>query len=384
MALSAFASHEPLKLFFLPQTDSRIMQLGIPAAELPVVRKAPAATLTDTQLTCDSVSVTYYTNAAYSSPGSYDFYFYFHNMAEQFPLVLMDVYFTTNTGLVAGTYTSANGDISLDNIILAQDYYDYLYAYYGYPNYTFTEAVLVITANSNGSWTFGLTLTDDSGNTYSLTVTQVVDLDVSDYDPNEDDDDDDDDADYSYEPTTVSTVNATMNAAEFDTRYFSDYGDVDIYLYSVDANGDTTAVAPFYVYVDQIDPDIYIPAGTYTINSTYETGSVEASAGLLYSDTYEQYYPSAAYYAVLDADGYIDYLYYLVSGTMTVSKNADNTICVVINAVSGNGSTVNLTYGAGSSAVENVDAASVQKFFRDGQIIIRKADRDYSVLGTAL
>jgi len=306
MALSAFASHEPQKLFSLPQTDSRIMQLGIPAAELPAVRKAPAATLTDTQLTCDSVSVTYYTNAAYSSPGSYDFYFYFHNMAEQFPLVLMDVYFTTNTGLVAGTYTSANGDISLDNIILAQDYYDYLYAYYGYPNYTFTEAVLVITANSNGSWTFGLTLTDDSGNTYSLTVTQVVDLDVSDYDPNEDDDDDDDDADYSYEPTTVSTVNATMNAAEFDTRYFSDYGDVDIYLYSVDANGDTTAVAPFYVYVDQIDPDIYIPAGTYTINSTYETGSVEASSGLLYSDTYEQYYPSAAYYAVLDADGYID------------------------------------------------------------------------------
>lgn len=388
VALVSMASgHAPKGAQIARKADVRMAQhLNLPAVNAAAPMKAPARVAEDMVLTCDSVDVTFYSSSYYSKPGAYDYYIVFHNIAEVLPIVYIDLYLPTDTGLVAGYYTSEDGNVDLSTLTMYLDEWDYeLGYYYGYPPYTFVDAIVQVDDNGDGTWTITAILTDDEGNTYEASVTQAIAVDEDTYDGGNTGGTTTDDNDYYLEPTTPSTVSQTMTDIEFDTDYFSQYGDVDVYLYRI-VGGDTVESAPLYFYVNAIDPDIFVPAGTYTINGTNNVGTVEASEGLLdYSAYGYGYVPSAAYYALIGSDGYITSLYYLVSGTVTVTKVGTNGINIVVNAKSGNGSTVNLTYSSAQVALEDVEgAAEFQKVIENGQLLIIKNGVRYNALGAVV
>lgn len=297
-------------------------------------------------------------------------------------LIYADVYDKGDETHIDGTYSFSDGSIGEAFVVRAAG-----------DTVDITGGSIVVLHNTATNYRFTVALT--AGNE-TFTLSQDLDVDAYDYlyyyygyDPEINLEDagsnpggnPSTEADYTLEPTTASTVNVTMNAIDVDTDYFEEDGDIDIYLYSVNAQGDTTKAAVFYVYAPQMDPDTYVPAGTYAFSLDPEVGEVEASSGLV--NYWGEYYPTPAYYAILDDEGYISTIYYLVSGQLTLTKNADNTFSILVNAISGNGSTVNIAYGAAvpGSAVDNVSAAEATKFLRDGQMLIRKNGHVYNAFG---
>ena len=123
-----------------------------------------------------------------------------------------------------------------------------------------------------------------------------------------------------------------------------------------------------------------IPVGTYTINDTYDEGTVQASPGgdefydyesILWADLYEE-----------EGELYGD-PYYIVSGTLTVAKTATD-FTYTLNGLSYNGSTINVTYsGPLMTAIESVSKpADLSKRLVNGQLVITRGEQRYSVLGS--
>jgi len=386
IAFLAFAGNAPKKA----PAFQRPVELSVNRLEAPILghfaalQRVAAQTMRD--FTAIGVQAAYY--GSYTGDAS-DWALFFLDTESSF-CIYADIYGSADATHIDGTYTLSDGSIGEALVVRAAG-----------DTATITSGTITVLHNTSTNYRFTVNLSDGS-ETYTLSQ----DLDVyaydylyyvyssygydMDYDIALEDADEQgggditiDDPDYSYEPTEVTTVNKTMNAAYFDTSYFTEDGDVDIYLYDVNAQGDTTEIAAFYVYVPQVDPDTYVPVGTYTFALEPTTGQVQASQGLVLYNY--QYYPTAAYYVFLDSEGYIESLYYLVAGTLTVSKDANDDVVVTVHATSGNGSTINITYGgAAESAVENLNAASVQKILRDGQLIIRKDGREFNALGAEL
>lgn len=387
IAFIAFAGNAPKKA----PAFQRPVELSVNRLEAPILGRfaAPQRVASQTMRDFTAIGV----EAAYwgTSTGDVnDWTFYFLDTQSTF-CIYADVYGPADATHIDGTYTVSDGSIYKAVVVRAAG-----------DTATITSGTITVLHNTSTNYRFTVNLSDGS-ETYTLS--QDLDVDAYDYlyfyysyyygydldydialeDAGEQGggDIEIDDPDYSYEPTEVTTVNKTMNAAYFDTSYFTEDGDVDIYLYSVNAQGDTTEIAAFYVYVPQVDPDIYVPVGTYTFALEPTTGQVQASQGLVLYNY--QYYPTAAYYVFLDSEGYAESVYYLVDGTLTVSKDANDDVVVTVHATSGNGSTINITYGgAAESAVENLNAASAQKILRDGQLIIRKDGREFNALGAEL
>ena len=196
-----------------------------------------------------------------------------------------------------------------------------------------------------------------------------------------DDDDDDDDYDselsYDWETTEVSTQNFTFDYAEsasgHDDEY--DYDWTQIYLEGEDWTSDLFFFAP-YAEGTGVAP------GTYTISTSEEDGTVYASPGG--DDSYD--YPSNICYNY-DENGYYSDVYYLVSGTVKVTKTATG-VKIEINAKSYNGSTINGTFTGSivnTTAIENISAESKSskdgKIMQNGKIYIQRNGQRYNASG---
>ena len=116
-----------------------------------------------------------------------------------------------------------------------------------------------------------------------------------------------------------------------------------------------------------------LTAGTYPIASTDAVGTMHQCTG------YDaQYGPDYSHAYTYSGDSYTN-LWYMVSGQAVVTDNS-----IVVSALNSLGHHINVPLGAGS-AVENVDAnAAVEKFVRNGQVIIRRGDKEYNTLGAEL
>lgn len=186
---------------------------------------------------------------------------------------------------------------------------------------------------------------------------------------------DDGEFSYDYEPTTPTTLNITFDSAEaedYSEYYGFDY--TDIYFISDDFEMELAVFAPM------VEGTILAP-GTYIINDTYEPGTVQASPG---GDDYYDY-PSfiATDFEEYDGDWMYNTSYYLVSGTLTVTDNGNETK-MVLNAKTYYGSTVKATYTATSTSINSVketETTTPRKQLIGGRIIITRDGKQYSIDG---
>lgn len=148
--------------------------------------------------------------------------------------------------------------------------------------------------------------------------------------------------------------------------------------------GDFTNVCAIYFNADEMDPEIGIPAGVYPIDKSYETGTVVASNGVAMNGA-----PLEAFFCGLTegSDGYYytDPLYCLVDGTITV-ENVEGQLKVEVDAVNSYDVPVKLHYCGSITPVDNVEVESntVQKRIIDGQLVILKNGKTYTIMGAEM
>lgn len=236
-------------------------------------------------------------------------------------------------------------------------------------------------------------ITDINAKTVTLNcVKQLRCYNVSFYfDENPDGDIDDgggDEGDYTYdyEPTEATTLNIT-----FDDMEYADYSELvgftytDLYFVSDEYEMELVAFSP------AVSGTALAP-GTYEITTDFADGTLQASPG---GD--EEYdYPSCIY-ADFEYDEdyeawYYNAAYYLVSGTLTVAKDAAG-VKMTLKGKTYFGSTVNATFTGkpinangeedeeGIASVKTDEANGVVKQIRSNQIIIRQGRHTFDLQG---
>ena len=127
-----------------------------------------------------------------------------------------------------------------------------------------------------------------------------------------------------------------------------------------------------WLYVEQIDNDIIIPEGEYTIDTSDDYWSVIAADGSL----------GKTFYATHDGE-YFTSFYFLTSGTVIIGKK-DGKLCFEINALNSYDIPVHIIYEASTTAVENISKEKInsQKKIEDRQLMIIRNGKTYNALGT--
>ena len=133
-----------------------------------------------------------------------------------------------------------------------------------------------------------------------------------------------------------------------------------------------------------INGDTMPAAGVYPIDLTLQLGTVTASEGIV--EDGENAYLSGSFTGILTEDYNISIngLYFLVSGTVTVSYNDSKQIKIEVAAKNSYGLDINITYDASATAVENVNTNTIvpaQKVVRDGTLYIIRDGKTYTVTG---
>jgi hypothetical protein len=171
-------------------------------------------------------------------------------------------------------------------------------------------------------------------------------------------------------------VEKTYTAEDVVTlEYDADYG----FVYFEVIAADMSDMVAMYFFVEEADADIVIPAGTYTINDTEDYNTVLASTGV---DASGSVYPSL--YAQLTEDGYlIDPLWFMVAGTVEVSKTESGKLYVEVNATNSYDQPIHIIYDGAGTGLENinVEAQGMSKQIVDGQLVIIRDGKAYNAMG---
>lgn len=127
---------------------------------------------------------------------------------------------------------------------------------------------------------------------------------------------------------------------------------------------------------DRADADIVIPEGLYYINESDDYESVIAGDGSL----------GKSFYATHDGE-YFTSLYFLLTGTVQVSKNEDNTLHMEINALNSYDVPVHIIYDALETGLEGVSDANtddVRKQLINGRLHILRNGEMFNVMGSRI
>ena len=130
-----------------------------------------------------------------------------------------------------------------------------------------------------------------------------------------------------------------------------------------------------WFYVEQIDDDIIIPEGEYSIDTSDDYWSVIAADGSL----------GKTFYATHDGE-YFTSLYFLVDGTVTIGKK-DGKLSFEVQALNSYDVPVHIIYdSSATSAVENIttEQTNSQKKMINGQMMIIRNGKKYNVLGSRI
>ena len=174
---------------------------------------------------------------------------------------------------------------------------------------------------------------------------------------------------------TEGSLDVTYNdndIVEINTEYLAEGV---IYLDVVAADGSNTISVAFFV--EETDPVITIPEGTYLINDTQDYGTVMSSPGVQGG----YIYPS--FYCNMNAEGgLITPCYFMVSGEVVV-ENVNDHLKVTINALNSYDVPATIVYEAVETGVENinVNVEGVQKQMIDGQLYIIREGKAFNVMG---
>lgn len=128
-----------------------------------------------------------------------------------------------------------------------------------------------------------------------------------------------------------------------------------------------------WFYVEQIDNEIMLPEGVYPIDYSDDYGSVLAADGSL----------GRTFYATHDGE-YFTSFYFLVDGTVTISKK-NGKLSFEVQALNSYDVPVHIIYdSSATSAVENIttEQTNSQKKIINGQMMIIRNGKKYNVLGS--
>ena len=154
----------------------------------------------------------------------------------------------------------------------------------------------------------------------------------------------------------------------------ADYGLISVQIIDP-VEGDITAL--YFCYMES-DPETIIPEGTHEINDTWYDGTVLASTGMEWDGSVV---PS--YYARYVDGWLVEPFYFFQTGTVEVTKSANNKLSFEINAVNSCNIPVHIVYDATASSVENinVNVVGVKKQILDGQLVIIRDGKAYNAIG---
>lgn len=173
----------------------------------------------------------------------------------------------------------------------------------------------------------------------------------------------------------IPVEKAYTAADKLTAEYNESYGMALLQVGAADGS-DMCAV---YFFMEEADEDIVVPAGTYTIDDSWDYGTVLASTG--YDAAYGQVAPSL--YATCNEEGKLRLpMWFMVGGSVTVEK-VDGKMKMEINAVNSYNQPIHITYDGTATALENVNVnvEGVRKQIVDGQLVIIRDGKAYNAQG---
>ena len=130
-----------------------------------------------------------------------------------------------------------------------------------------------------------------------------------------------------------------------------------------------------WFYVEQIDDEIIIPEGEYSIDNSEDYWSVVAADGSL----------GKTFYATHDGE-YFTSFYFLTSGTVEISKK-EGQLYMKIHGKNSYDVPVHIIYDGSTTDVENIqteDTMGSQKRIMDGQLMIIRHGKTYNAQGSCV
>ena len=225
-----------------------------------------------------------------------------------------------------------------------------------YDTYTIEKGELVVTLSAEGVITARAEVIGEDAKLYRITMYSKYERPHLDFDS---------------EDGAVERV-----YSEQDDIVIEDYTLNNGYIVFEATAQDQSDMLVLYLFADEADSEVIIPSGVYPINSSLKAGTVLASTGANEDNTV-----SPSLYSTL-TDGYLDQLFFLVDGTVTVDK-VDGHLRLEVNAVNSYDVPVHIVYEAHSTDVENLEHSylDASKQLHDGHIIIHHSGKKYTILG---
>lgn len=230
-----------------------------------------------------------------------------------------------------------------------------------YDTYTIEKGELVVTLSSDGVITALAEVICEDAKLYRITMYSKYERPHLDFDSQE------------------GAIERVYGAQ--DDIVIEDHTQRDGYIAFQATAQDQSDMIVLYIFADEIDSDITIPAGVYPINHSLLPGTVLASTGANEDNTV-----SPSLYASL-TDGYLDQLYFLVDGIVTVDK-VDGQLRLEVKALNSYDVPVHVVYDASlaGSNLENTKVvdSNLSKVLKDDQLIIIKSGVKYNILGSVI
>ena len=226
-----------------------------------------------------------------------------------------------------------------------------------YDVYSVEKGTMTVTMDAAGNIKATVSVICSNAVQYEISMTSTFDKPRLQYD-----------AEYGVEKAYTA---ADVVTSEFD----ADYG---MGIWQVEA-ADGSDLCALYFFAEEADADIVIPAGVYPIDDSMDYGTVYASTG--YDSNYGASPSLYATYLADDPD-YLDELWFMVSGTVTVEK-VDGKMKMTINALNSYDQEVKITYDGTTTGVENinVNVEGIRKQIVDGQLVIIRDGKAYNAQG---
>ena len=231
---------------------------------------------------------------------------------------------------------------------------------YGDPDYEVwgvEKGTMVVELAADGTITAKASIICSNAVQYNITMTSTYDIPHLDYD------------------AEIPVEKAYTAADNLAAEYNESYGMALVQLGAADGS-DLCAV---YFFIEEADEDIVVPAGTYTIDDSWDYGTVLASTG--YDAVAGQVAPSL--YATCNEEGKLRLpMWFMVGGAVTVEK-VDGKMKMEINAVNSYNQPIHITYDGTATALENVNVnvEGIRKQIVDGQLVIIRDGKAYNAQG---
>lgn len=140
---------------------------------------------------------------------------------------------------------------------------------------------------------------------------------------------------------------------------------------------DESDEAQFFFYSEEVDEDITIPVGTYTIDYTEEYGTVQANPGVQGNGVWPSFYAEKA------EGGFAVPLWLLVGGTVEVRKDEQLNAHLEVNAYNSYGVPVHIVFDGTPTALPDTryPISDTRKILQNGQLYIIREGNMYNIMG---